>query len=62
MRTIVLIDGQSLFHLARLAWSETDSEASSRYSWPSYDIEKLAQAVVTRTPGRSLRARPPFRL
>ena len=35
MRTIVLIDGQSLFHLARLAWSETDSEASSRYSWPS---------------------------
>lgn len=54
MRTIVLIDGQNLFHLARLAWRDTDSEASSPYAWPSYDIEKLAKAVAMRTPGRSL--------
>lgn len=51
MRTIVLIDGQNLFHLARTAWS---SGPSSPYAWPSYDVEKLASALVSRTPGRTL--------
>jgi hypothetical protein len=46
MRAIVFVDGQNLFHLARRAWSDSDSEASSRYAWPSYDVEKLANAVV----------------
>ena len=54
MRAIVFVDGQNLFHLARRAWSDSDSEASSRYAWPSYDVEKLANAVVSRAPGRSL--------
>ena len=54
MGTIVFIDGQNLFHLARLAWSGSDSDASARYAWPSYDIEKLANAVALRVPRRSL--------
>ena len=51
MRTIVLIDGQNLYHLARRAWG---SDPKSPYAWPSYDVEKLARALVTRTPGRVL--------
>ena len=51
MRTIVFIDGQNLYHLARTAWA---SGPSSRYYWPSYDVEKLACALVSRTPGRTL--------
>ena len=50
MRTIVLIDGQNLYHLARRAWAS----GQSLYSWPSYDVEKLATALVYRTPGRLL--------
>ncbi len=51
MRTLVLIDGQNLYHLARRAWA---SGSSSPYAWPSYDVEKLAGALVARTPGRTL--------
>ena len=49
MRTIVLIDGQNLFHLAREAWGP-----SPPYDWPSYDVGKLAQTLVGLTPGRAL--------
>ena len=51
MRTIVLIDGQNLYHLAKRAWA---SNASSPYAWPSYDVEKLADTLVSRIPGRIL--------
>ena len=51
MRTIVLIDGQNLYHLARGAWPYSPS---SPYTWPSYDVEKLALTLVCRTPGRIL--------
>ena len=51
MRTIVLIDGQNLYHLARRAWA---SGPSSPYAWPSYDVEKLAGTLAYRTPGRTL--------
>ena len=51
MRTLVLIDGQNLYHLARRAWS---SGSDSPYTWPSYDVEKLAHVLVSRTPGRTL--------
>ena len=51
MRTLVLIDGQNLYHLARRAWP---SESASPYAWPSYDVEKLAHVLVSRTPGRTL--------
>ena len=53
MRTIVLIDGQNLYHLARRAWAVGPD---SPYGWPSFDVEKLASALVAKTPGRTLQA------
>ena len=50
VRAIVFIDGQNLYHLARRAWASP----SSPYTWPSYDVEKLAHALVSKTPGRNL--------
>ena len=51
LRTIVFIDGQNLYHLARRAWA---SGPKSPYGWPSYDVEKLAHVLVSRVPGRTL--------
>ena len=53
MRVIVFVDGQNLYRQAKMAWRAGDG-ASSRYSWPSYDVEKLAKALAERTPGRRL--------
>ena len=44
-----LVDGQNLFHLAKTAWGPDEP-----YNWPSYDVGKLAQALVDRVPGRTL--------
>ena len=49
MRTIVLVDGQNLFHLAREAWGPGNA-----YDWPSYDIDKLAKALVPIVGGQTL--------
>ena len=54
MRTLVLIDGQNLFHLARIAWAPTPASPSSPYSWPSYDAVKLAETLVAGADGRTL--------
>lgn len=54
MRTIVLIDGQNLYHLAKRAWTQAIYSLSSPYAWPSYDIEKLAHALTSRVPERIL--------
>ena len=51
MRTVVLVDGQNLYHLAKIAWA---SGTSSAYTWPSYDVEKLAHALVSKVPNRTL--------
>ena len=51
MRTIVFFDGQNLYHMARAAWSDG---TSSSYTYPSYDVEKLARALVSRILGRTL--------
>ena len=51
MRTIVLIDGQNLYHLARVAWGTGGSVQASPYNWPSYDVAKLAAALVALIPG-----------
>ena len=50
MNTIVLFDGQNLFRSAKDAWGP-----AAPYGWPSYDVEKLAQSLVARVPGRTLR-------
>ena len=49
MRTLVIFDGQNLFRSAKDAWG-----SYSPYSWPSYDVEKLAQHLVSLKPGRIL--------
>lgn len=54
MDTIVFIDGQNLYHLAKDAWLSDSSDKASPYAWPSYDVEKLANALVAREPGRTL--------
>ena len=54
MRTIVLIDGQNLYHLAKVAWADDSNASSSPYVWPSYDVIKLAHALANRIPGRTL--------
>ena len=54
MRTIVFFDGQNLFRTAKEAWGASPSDSSSPYDWPSYDVEKLAQHLVSLTPGRTL--------
>ena len=53
MRVIVFIDGQNLFHLAKSAWRALGSVAAP-YTWPSYDVEKLASALASRSEGRRL--------
>ena len=54
MRTLVLIDGQNLYHLAQVAWAQVPRDPSSPYAWPSFDVEKLANALVGRESGRTL--------
>ena len=51
MRTIVFIDGQNLYHLAKNIWAPG---GSSPYTYPSYDVEKISQTLVSRVPGRRL--------
>ncbi|MFC1962769.1 hypothetical protein ACFLWB_02085, partial [Chloroflexota bacterium] len=54
MRTIVLFDGQNLYHGAKEAWRPQPAIGPSRYTWPCYDVEKLANVMVSRLPGRTL--------
>ena len=49
MRALVSFDGQNLYHLAMRAYGP-----GPPYSWPSYDVVKLAEALVSRVPGRTL--------
>ena len=49
MRTLVLFDGQNLYRLAMRTYGRDDP-----YNWPSYDVVKLADALVSRVPGRTL--------
>ena len=54
MRTIVFIDGQNLYHLAKQAWAPRGSRVRHRYSWPSYDIVRLASRLIEMRPGHVL--------
>ena len=49
MRTIVLIDGQNLYYLAKAAWGP-----GGTYDWPSYDVDKLARTLVALHSGRTV--------
>ena len=48
MRTLVSIDGQNLYRLAK------DAYGRGPYHWPSYDVVKLAQMLTSRVAGRTL--------
>jgi hypothetical protein len=54
LQAVVFFDGQNLFHLAKEAWAPRPLVPGSPYGWPSYDVEKLAAALVQRVPGRGL--------
>ncbi len=54
MDTIVFVDGQNLYHLAKDAWHTNPMDRASCYAWPSYDVEKLASTLTARDPGRTL--------
>ena len=54
MRTIVFFDGQNLYHGAKDAWRPLPPVGPSKYSYPSYDVEKLAGVLVSRVAGRVL--------
>ena len=51
---MVFLDGQNLYHLAKEAWLADPSDRSSPYAWPSYDVEKLANALTSASRGRVL--------
>lgn len=51
METIVFIDGQNLYHLVKGLWA---SLGDSKYTYPSYDVERLAQTLTSKIPGRTL--------
>ena len=55
MRTIVFFDGQNLFRTAKAVWGGSSSDPSSPYNWPSYDVQRLAQCLVSLVPGRTLK-------
>jgi hypothetical protein len=55
LRTIVFFDGQNLYHGVRAAWAPRPHVPGSVYGYPSYDVEKLAQELVNRVPGRVLK-------
>ena len=53
MRTIVFIDGQNLYHSAKDAWASSyTGSGSNPYTWPSFDVQKLAEALAERGTGR----------
>lgn len=54
MRTIVFIDGQNLYHLAKNAWPAHAGPGINPYWYPSYDVKKLANTLVSKIPDRTL--------
>ena len=54
IRVVTYIDGQNLYHLAREAWGTDGGVLDTPYNWPSYDVAKLAAALVAVSPDRML--------
>ena len=52
LRSVVFVDGQNLYHLAKDAWHQPGQVDD--YYYPSYDVEKLAIQLVNKTAGRAL--------
>lgn len=54
MDTIVFMDGQNLYRSAKDAWRLKRTSDTYVYTWPSYDVEKLATVLASKTSGRTL--------
>jgi len=54
LNTIVFFDGQNLYRSAKDAWRLKSTTDTYVYTWPSYDVEKLATVLISRTSGRTL--------
>jgi len=58
--TIVFIDGQNLYRSAKDAWGTKDEcklkpiDKAYKYTWPSYDVKKIAVILTSKTSGRTL--------
>lgn len=55
LNTILFFDGQHLYRSAKDAWRPLPAVGSSNYSWPSYDVVKLANILVSREPQRVIK-------
>lgn len=53
MNAIVFFDGQNIYRGALSAW-RTDASDTYVYTWPSYDVEKLATTIASQTAGRAI--------
>ena len=53
-KAIVFLDGQNIYHLAKRSWAMFPAQGWSPYSFPSYDVEKLANVLVLAQPNRVL--------
>ncbi len=51
MNTIVFFDGQNIYRGALASWRTAASDTYI-YTWPSYDVEKLATTLASKTAGR----------
>jgi uncharacterized LabA/DUF88 family protein len=55
LNTILFFDGQHLYRSAKDAWRPLPAIGSSNYTWPSYDVAKLSNALVSRDPQRVIK-------
>lgn len=55
LETVVLIDGQNVYHLAKDAWVQLFTGPSNPYSYPSYNVELLANFLINQSPVRNLK-------
>lgn len=53
LNTTVFFDGQNIYRSAMNAWRTTANDTYV-YTWPSYDVEKLATTLASQTPGRTI--------
>ena len=51
LNTIVFFDGQNIYRGALAAWRTAASD-TYKYTWPSYDVKKLATTLAYKTTGR----------
>lgn len=53
-RAIVLIDGQNLYHAVKSAWAPVPRRSGTVYSWPSFDVERLAAVILEADSSRTI--------